>query len=169
MTETITYIKSAEECYAAFIYRRNIKKTIKERQEERTKRMTFPLTIGKIGHRNQCWNCLKMNLFLGPPSKKMNWTADDFKVYMGEMWCMSCCGDDGFKGGMNNEEAMYELMTSVKNGIISHNVGDFREERKCDCGCWRETLPSKTAAPSKTADDDEDINEQVIYKGRAFD
>jgi hypothetical protein len=168
MTEKILFIKSAEECYAAFIQRKTRKQTIKERQRERKMRVTFPLTIGKMGHRNQCWNCLEMKLYVGPPSKKKHWTTDDYRVCMGEMWCIPCCGDDGFKGGVNNEESMYELLTFVKNGIIQQDVGDFREERKCDCGCWKETI-AKPAKPAKPDDDDDDINEQLIYKGRMFD
>lgn len=172
MTEKIPFIKSAEECYTAFIERKKKKQTIKERQNGRKMRMSSTLTIAKIGHRNQCWNCLQMKLYVGPPSQKKNWTTDDYRVYMGEMWCIKCCGNDGFRGGVNNEESVYELITSVKNGVVHQYVGCFLEERKCDCGCWKDLITiAETAETAKPEDDDEDedINEQLIYKGRAFD
>lgn len=173
--------KSADECFADYLKhitderskKRTIKsfktqkKNIKERQEERKMRMTFPLTIGKIGHKNQCWNCLKMYLYLGTPCNKNYWTTDDYNVYMREMWCHKCSARDGFIGGVNNEEPMHELRPSVdEQGRRYVYVGDVLEERKCDCGCWNVVT---SATDDDDADDaDANIKERVMYKGSAY-
>lgn len=125
---------------------------VKELEAEREERFTGKWGVNgcNIGHKNICRNCLKGTLIIGRPNRNIdeqNWSEIEKRVYPYEDWCLDCCGGEKYMGSCIDN----------KNGMTNYLTGEMDLTRKCKCGCWNEE-----------AEEEEDIEEQVVFKGNGF-
>ena len=99
-----------------------------------------------MGHKNKCRNCLKGALIIGRPQRREEWNEVENLVYPYEEWCAECCGGEDKMGNAFDN----------KSGATDYKTGELIIERKCKCGCWNN-------------EEDDEQEEQVVFKGRAFE
>jgi len=122
--------------------------------------------VGAVGHKNKCYNCLKGSLFIGRVDKRTDWNEVENLVFAYEMWCVDCCG---------GEENM-NFCVDNKTGMADKKTGELIMERKCECGCWDEDDETEesedydeTEESEESEESENEHEEQLVFKGRAFE